>query len=57
LHWHNISLRGYLDDQPPAEFEARFYATQQGEKALASFKRQSPHQTQRDTLGELSLEP
>jgi transposase InsO family protein len=36
VHWHNTQrLHGYLDDLPPAEFEARFYATHQGDKALA----------------------
>jgi putative transposase len=28
VHWHNTSrLHGYLDDLPPSEFEATFYAT------------------------------
>ena len=28
VHWHNTTrLHGYLDDVPPAEFEATFYAT------------------------------
>jgi len=36
VHWHNtIRLHGYLGDLPPTEFEARFYATQQGNQALA----------------------
>ncbi len=36
VHWHNTQrLHGYLDDVPPAEFEARFYATRQGDKTLA----------------------
>ncbi len=36
VHWHNTTrLHGYLGDLPPAEFEARFYATRQGDKALA----------------------
>lgn len=35
VHWHNAQrLHGYLGDVPPAEFEQRFYATQQGSKAL-----------------------
>lgn len=35
VHWHNNQrLHGYLNDLPPAEFEARTYATQQGESAL-----------------------
>lgn len=39
VHWHNTSrLHGYLDDFPPAEFEGKFYATQQGDKALAEIK-------------------
>lgn len=36
VHWHNTQrLHGYLNDLPPAEFEAKFYATQQGDKTLA----------------------
>jgi putative transposase len=36
VQWHNNTrLHGYLDDMAPSEFEARFYATQQGDKALA----------------------
>jgi putative transposase len=36
VHWHNTQrLHDYLDDLPPTEFETRFYATQQGDKALA----------------------
>lgn len=36
VHWHNNQrLHGYLGDMPPAEFEARFYATHQDDKALA----------------------
>jgi hypothetical protein len=27
-------LHGYLADLPPVEFNGRFYATQQGDKAL-----------------------
>jgi putative transposase len=39
VHWHNTQrLHGYLDDLPPTEFEGRFYATQQGDKALAEIK-------------------
>lgn len=38
-HWHNTSrLHGFLDDLPPTEFEGRFYATQQGDKALVGVK-------------------
>ena len=36
VHWHNTQrLHGYLDDIPPAEFEQKFYATRQADKALA----------------------
>jgi transposase InsO family protein len=36
VHWHNTQrLHGYLNDVPPAEFEQNFYATRQGDKALA----------------------
>jgi putative transposase len=36
VHWHNTErLHGYLDDVPPTEFEARFYATRQGDTTLA----------------------
>jgi transposase InsO family protein len=36
VHWHNNQrLHGYLKDLPPAEFEARFYATRQADKVLA----------------------
>ncbi|WP_092652920.1 IS3 family transposase [Actinopolymorpha singaporensis] len=36
VHWHNTTrLHGYLNDLPPTEFEAAFYATQQGDKPLA----------------------
>ena len=39
VHWHNHKrLHGYLDDLPPTEFEARFYATQEGESALVEIK-------------------
>jgi putative transposase len=34
VHWHNTErLHGYLDDIPPAEFEAAFYAAQQADPA------------------------
>ena len=50
VHWHNTKpLYGYLD-VPPAEFEARFYATRQGDKTLAYIKRQSLHQPQHDSI-------
>jgi len=36
VHWHNTQrLHGYLGDLPPVEFEQKFYATHQGDKALA----------------------
>ena len=36
VQWHNnIRLHGYLDDRPPTEFEARFYADKQDNKILA----------------------
>ena len=39
VHWHNTSrLHGYLSDLPPTEFEARFYATEEGERALVEIK-------------------
>ena len=34
VHWHNTErLHGYLDDVPPTEFEAAFYAAQQADPA------------------------
>jgi putative transposase len=34
VHWHNTQrLHGYLEDVPPAEFEAAFYAAQQADPA------------------------
>lgn len=39
VHWHNHQrLHGYLGDVPPAEFEGRTYATQQGDQALLEIK-------------------
>jgi putative transposase len=36
VHWHNTSrLHGYLDDLPPIEFEAGFYATRQTDQVMA----------------------
>jgi putative transposase len=33
VHWHNAArLHGYLNDIPPAEFEAAFYAAQQADQ-------------------------
>jgi transposase InsO family protein len=35
VHWHNTSrLHGYLNDVPPAEFEAIFYATRRTDQPL-----------------------
>jgi putative transposase len=35
VHWHNnLRLHGYLDDLPPIEFEAKFYADKQDNKIL-----------------------
>jgi putative transposase len=35
VHWHNTSrLHGYLNDIPPAEFEATFYATKRTDQPL-----------------------
>ena len=43
VHWHNHQrLHGYLGDLPPAEFEGRFYATQQGDSALVEIKWPEP---------------
>jgi len=34
VHWHNTTrLHGYLDDVPPSEFEAAFYAAPQTDPA------------------------
>ena len=39
VHWPNTErLHGYLGDLPPAEFEQRFYATQQGSTALVGIQ-------------------
>ena len=36
VHWHNNHrLHGYLNDTPPSEFEAKFYATHQDDQILA----------------------
>jgi transposase InsO family protein len=36
VHWHNHQrLHSNLDDLPPVEFEARFYATRQDDQVLA----------------------
>ena len=35
VHWHNTTrLHGYLNDVPPAEFEAIFYATKRTDQPL-----------------------
>ena len=39
VHWHNNQrLHGYLNDVPPTEYEAAFYATQQTDQALVDIK-------------------
>ena len=39
VHWHNISrLHGYLNDIPPAEFEATFYATKRTDQPLVEIQ-------------------
>jgi putative transposase len=39
LHWHNTSrLHGYLNDTPPAEFEAIFYATKRTDQPLVEIQ-------------------
>lgn len=39
VHWHNTSrLHGYLDDLPPAEFEAAFYATNRTDQPLVEIQ-------------------
>ena len=39
VHWHNNQrLHGYLDDQPPAEFEKAFYAAQRSDQALVEIQ-------------------
>ncbi len=39
VHWHNTTrLHGYLNDQPPAEFEAMFYAANTSSNELAEIK-------------------
>jgi putative transposase len=39
VHWHNTSrLHGYLDDLPPAEFEAIFYATKRTDQPLVEIQ-------------------
>jgi putative transposase len=39
VHWHNTSrLHGYLNDIPPAEFEAAFYATKRTNQPLVEIQ-------------------
>jgi putative transposase len=40
VHWHNTSrcLHGYLNDLPPAEFEAIFYATKRTDQPLVEIQ-------------------
>ena len=39
VHWHNTTrLHGYLNDQPPAEYEAAFYAATTGTKEVLEIK-------------------
>ncbi len=39
VHWHNTSrLHGYLNDLPPAEFEAAFYATKRIDQHLVEIQ-------------------
>ena len=39
VHWHNTSrLHGYLNDLPPAEFEAIFYATKRTDHPLVEIQ-------------------
>jgi len=39
VHWHNTRrLHGYLNDLPPAEFEATFYATERTDQPLVEIQ-------------------
>jgi len=39
VHWHNTSrLHGYLDDLPPAEFEATYYAPKRTDQPLVEIQ-------------------
>jgi putative transposase len=39
VHWHNSNrLHGYLNDVPPAEFEAIFYATKRTDQPLVQIQ-------------------
>ena len=47
VHWHNTSrLHGYLNDIPPAEFEAIFYATKRTDQPRSKSNSPSLHQNQ-----------
>ena len=39
VHWHNTSrLHSYLNDVPPAEFEAAFYAAQTTDQTMVGIQ-------------------
>jgi putative transposase len=39
VYWHSTTrLHGYLDGIPPTEFEARFYATNQTDRAMVEIQ-------------------
>ena len=39
VHWHNTRrLHGFLNDVPPTEFEATFYATKRTDQALVEIQ-------------------
>ena len=39
VHWHNTQrLHGYLNDVPPAEFEAALYAAQQADQQMVGIQ-------------------
>jgi putative transposase len=39
VHWHNTTrLHGYLNDLPPTEFEAIFYATKRTDQPLVEIQ-------------------
>ena len=39
VHWYNTSrLHGYLNDTPPAEFEAALYATKRNDQPLVEIR-------------------
>ena len=50
FHWHNTErLHGYLNDVPPAEFEATFYAPNWTDRPRSESNSPSLHQTQGDS--------